>query len=299
MFQASPTDPVQKHILLWLSSLDRRRGGYEVRGVRGWAHLKDIAAGLDRRLTDQLVSIAEREWVDRENIALPGRGTAVWLYRINPRGANVASVPTPEEPGPPEEAPPPRMIFTDPQWSSLQYMRSVKAEPFPIRVTTRETGWRTVKEIREGAENRSQELQIWPEDVHELERAGLLEKRHAPVADGACRPALYRITDLGERVTRLTRSLAAVEPAPDSTASGVSATGRMDEHVAELELELARVARSIARLLLQPRYDEAELAELDVRARELRERIRSAAPPRRSEPEISTWYAGSRLISGG
>jgi len=67
-----------------------------------------------------------------------------------------------------------------------------------------------------------------------------------------------------------------------------------------MEQELAHLARRIARLLLHPRYDEAELAELDVRARELRERIRSATPPRRQEPDISPWYGGgARLISGG
>lgn len=71
------------------------------------------------------------------------------------------------------------------------------------------------------------------------------------------------------------------------------------EAVSELEQELAHVARRIARLLLHPRYDEAELAELDANARELRERIRNAAPPRRSEPEISPRYGGARLISGG
>jgi len=72
------------------------------------------------------------------------------------------------------------------------------------------------------------------------------------------------------------------------------------EDVSELEQELARVARHIARLLLHPRYDEAELAELDVRARELRARIRSATPPRRQDPDVSPWYGGgSRVLSGG
>jgi hypothetical protein len=73
------------------------------------------------------------------------------------------------------------------------------------------------------------------------------------------------------------------------------------EDVSELEQELARIARCIARLLLHPRYDEAELAELDVRARELRERIGSAAPLRRVEPDLSpSWYGGgTRLMSGG
>ena len=72
------------------------------------------------------------------------------------------------------------------------------------------------------------------------------------------------------------------------------------DHVSEMEQELAQVARRIARLLLHPRYDEAELAELDARARELRERIRSATPPRRMEPDLSPWYrGGTRLVSGG
>jgi len=74
------------------------------------------------------------------------------------------------------------------------------------------------------------------------------------------------------------------------------------ELVSGLEQELAQVARRIARLLLQPRYDEAELTELDVHARELRERIRSLAPPKSMEPDISpSWYGGRqpRLVSGG
>ncbi|HEU0052120.1 MAG TPA: hypothetical protein VFQ39_03040 [Longimicrobium sp.] len=42
--------------------------------------------------------------------------------------------------------------------------------------------------------------------------------------------------------------------------------------------ELEKTARAIAELLLRPRYDEAELAELDARARELREFIRDNRP---------------------
>lgn len=45
--------------------------------------------------------------------------------------------------------------------------------------------------------------------------------------------------------------------------------------------ELAEVARRIARLLSQPRYDEAELAELDVRANALRARVREDDARRR------------------
>jgi hypothetical protein len=84
-------------------------------------------------------------------------------------------------------------------------------------------------------------------------------------------------------------------PAPDP---------RSQEGAAEAERlrdELANVARSIARLLLQPRYDEAELAELDVRARDLRQKL-ARATPRHDEgpPELRLPLSyGGGLVSGG
>src|ERR1044071_435685 len=54
--------------------------------------------------------------------------------------------------------------------------------------------------------------------------------------------------------------------------------GDTAEQLAGLHEQLARVARKIAKLLTQPRYDEAELAELDVEANRLREQIRQARP---------------------
>jgi hypothetical protein len=46
------------------------------------------------------------------------------------------------------------------------------------------------------------------------------------------------------------------------------------KELSALQDELAEVARGIARLLLKPGHDPADLAELDRRARELRARIR-------------------------
>jgi hypothetical protein len=54
--------------------------------------------------------------------------------------------------------------------------------------------------------------------------------------------------------------------------------GDTADRVAEWQEQLAEVARKTARLLTQPRYDEAELAELDVSATRLREQIREARP---------------------
>jgi hypothetical protein len=73
--------------------------------------------------------------------------------------------------------------------------------------------------------------------------------------------------------------------------------------LARLNEELASTAREVARLLTRPRYDEAELAELEVRARKLRAAIgrAHAALAPEEEPVILTCPGGSRawLVSGG
>lgn len=202
VFTSSPTNPAVKALLLWFSELDRSGGGYQLRGVRGWTLAKEVPERLIRH-TDGLPRIAERRLLDRENIALPGRGSPFWLYRINARGAGLAGVAAPAEPGAPEEAPPPRMIFTDEQWSALLYMRRAKSEASPARFANRELGWRTIKDIRDGGAVRSIDLQVWPEDVTMLERARLLEKREASGVDRARPIIFYRVTEIGERVQRL------------------------------------------------------------------------------------------------
>ncbi len=68
------------------------------------------------------------------------------------------------------------------------------------------------------------------------------------------------------------------------------------DSAAALENQLAAVARRIAFLLTRPRYDEAELAELDVRAERLREQIRAARPP---SPPDEPYVNASRLLSRG
>lgn len=84
-------------------------------------------------------------------------------------------------------------------------------------------------------------------------------------------------------------------------ASNVRPPHEAQASVRALEDELGQVARQVARLLLKPRCDEAELAELDVRARELRDGIRRAAPPRPEPIEIRLpgRYGGAPLVSGG
>lgn len=61
---------------------------------------------------------------------------------------------------------------------------------------------------------------------------------------------------------------------------GASRNGS-EKQLNRLNLELADVARGILVLLNQPRYDEAELAELDARRNALRERINALKEPER------------------
>lgn len=63
--------------------------------------------------------------------------------------------------------------------------------------------------------------------------------------------------------------------------------------IEELRAELASCAMEVARLLSGERYDEAELAELDVRRRELRARINETeAPARRARADTACIWRG-------
>lgn len=205
MLQASPTEPTQRVVLLWLSDLARRGGGYELRGVSGWVQPSDVSAAVDRPLaTDALARLAAKGQLERHNIALPGRGAPLWLYRINPLGAEVVGAAPPAEPGSAEDSA--QLIFTDAQWLALRVMRAAKDEASPLRFTTRERGWRTIGEIRTGALALVRDASIWPEDVYFLVRAGLLEKRKGPGAARARPLVFYRVSEMGENVGRLVQA---------------------------------------------------------------------------------------------
>jgi chromosome segregation ATPase len=71
----------------------------------------------------------------------------------------------------------------------------------------------------------------------------------------------------------------------------------MSEELDALNDELASVAMRIAALLSKERYDEAELAELDARAKDLRARIAALKEPARQARADRSYY--SRELSGG
>ena len=86
------------------------------------------------------------------------------------------------------------------------------------------------------------------------------------------------------------------------TPRGSNPVPEIECDLAQLQVELASVTRETARLLLDPEYDEEKLWELDLRARDLHARIRSAAladgrPP--SAPARPAPHGSAPTLSGG
>jgi chaperonin cofactor prefoldin len=69
--------------------------------------------------------------------------------------------------------------------------------------------------------------------------------------------------------------------------------------LAELQEQLAEIARETARLLVQPKHDSADVEALDIRAETLRARIAAAEPQTRAEPVELRRGFGGPLLSGG
>lgn len=203
MPQPKATDSLQIAVLRWFSDLEQRRAGYELRNALGWAHHTEVSKALDRVLQEELTRLAARGFLVRENIALPGRKLSFWLYRISERGADAIGAPAPPPLGPPLDPQIRRMIFSEPAWAALLYMRTAKTQASPARFATRELGWRTITEIRDAASSRRLEIDVWADDVYSLERLKLLDKRQEPGVARERPITFYRINDLGESVERI------------------------------------------------------------------------------------------------
>ena len=200
MSKTSPRN-VRDAVLVWLSELAQRGGGYHMRGQPGWASPADAAAAIGRLAREVLVQLAGSGKLDRVNIALSGgRMTAAWLYRINAAGASAAGLPAPSALAPAPEAAGPRAIFTDAQWLAIEVLREAKRAGTRLRFS-QEPGWRTTHEIREAGLRTTPGLQA--EDVYGLARAGLLEMRRGSNVEGIRQIHFYRVTPLGEAVERL------------------------------------------------------------------------------------------------
>lgn len=197
----TPLKSFRAAVLRWMSALERAEGGYTLRGGTGWAHPDDVARALGGLAKEALSRLAHDRQLDRENIALPGRGKPIWLHRINARGAaTLAAAPPRALTGRSVERP--VAILSESQTAALEAMRAARHDATRLRFTPPEPGWRTVPEIRSAPTMRPRRAVVHAADVDILQRWGLLEKRDQSHAFRK-RRTVYRVTPIGEAVERL------------------------------------------------------------------------------------------------
>jgi hypothetical protein len=141
-------DPDLATILAYLDRLARRQGGYRVRGVFGWAHLSDLQVRLRRRFPECFPRFHQQGFLDRLDVALPGKRPN-YVYRITNSGAEAAATVggysyQPVAPlGPADEAP--SFLLSPACALALRVLRQAYEEQ-PER---EERGWLTGRELDE------------------------------------------------------------------------------------------------------------------------------------------------------
>jgi hypothetical protein len=196
--------------LRYLARTAARGAGYELRGVRGWAHADDVRRHCrGYRWSELLAALAEAGQLDQELASPPGAMRASHVYRISAAGWETARAltnePLPPVPpaGPPEKA---LRIHAPPDGrAALEILREAyERGPKPHRMNG-EPGWLTASELREPLDAWNQAYgsigsyrSIQDTDLLALLQSGLIEKAHVTLAWGRTRPVvLYRATEMG------------------------------------------------------------------------------------------------------
>lgn len=196
--------------LRYFAQLAARGAGYELRGVRGWAHADDVQRRhRGYRWGETLGIMAAAGQLDRELASPPEAKSASYVYRISEKGLRdaraVLSEPPPliPAPGPPESA---LRIYVRPGGLlALEALREAyRRGPKPHRMNG-EPGWLTPSELRQPADEWNRlhgsvcnYRVIQDTDIVALIQAGLMEKTHVTLAWGRDKPVvLYRATVAG------------------------------------------------------------------------------------------------------
>lgn len=213
--------------LRYLARLAAREGGYTLRGVSGWAHLRDVERGTRMGLDERLPRLHAMRLVHRVNVGPGGLEKAIWVYRINDAGARasaetwgdayerVRAPGTAEKAGPVYLAPGPR--------NALVVLRL--AYESEGRKRFGEWGWRTGRELTllvdelnarsSGARHLSR---LDSMELKWLASVGLAEKRAEKLAWGRDRPVVYwRVSEAGRAVRLLSWSAPQRPDEPDES----------------------------------------------------------------------------------
>lgn len=194
-------------VLRYLVELAAGGGGYELRGVTGWAHYEDVAHGTRMRMSGELPRLFAARLAERVSVGLPG-AKETWVYRVNDAGARAHADISGEAyeriraPGELEEY---RRVYVAPgPLNALEVLRRAHEEG-PERFGGR--GWRTGRELtlltdelnrRNGTGHYAR---IDSMELKWLAGVGLAERREEKLAWGRDQPVVYwRISDAGRSV---------------------------------------------------------------------------------------------------
>lgn len=205
-------DHYQATALRYLARLAATGGGYELRGVAGWAHLRDVELNTRSRLDGDLPRLHSMGLLDRVAVGLGQFRRATWVYRITEAGAR-ASANTWGDPF--ERVPAPGALEKDhPVYiapgplNALEVLRLAYEAEGPERFGQR--GWMTGRELSAFIDqlncNRRVADHFARIDTMELKwlaSVGFAERRDEKLAEGREKPVIYwRISEAG-RVVRL------------------------------------------------------------------------------------------------
>lgn len=205
--------------LLFFRHLAVDRAGYQLRGVRGWAHLNDAQGEVRAHLYEVLTRLHARGLLDREDVRAPGMVRPVWVYRVNAHGVEVADAhdPKPHRPIPPLRKPDadPGIYLPYRQRGVLPVLRAAYEDPsVPVRFD--ECGWLSGRELGERVHTANDHrprgtpmFDVDGTDMRGLIKWGLAERRNDPDRAGV---VYWRVTELGRAVKLLDwKTLRAVE----------------------------------------------------------------------------------------
>lgn len=196
-------------VLRCLRDLEKRSGGYEVFGVRGWAPVGDISeASSIHTVSEELRVCVRRLWVERADVRIPDAQNAFYCYRITTAGArHIASreghiggrnIPPPQRNSEGKR----QALLASGAIAALDALRHAANHTARRERIVGERGWRTSLDLtnwlKAEGERTGEPRVFFSDELQRLVRYGLVERR-----EGASGEILYRVNALGAELEPL------------------------------------------------------------------------------------------------
>jgi hypothetical protein len=202
------------HLLAHLRDLARREGGYELRGVRGWATAADVEDATGAHgAGENLKAALQRGDLIREDVRVPDSPAPVWVYRISDETARRMAELEGAEHVPVQASGGGRAYLRPGVSAALDASRYAAENSSARRARVKgEPEWRTARELTEwlraeGDRTGGDERSFSSYDLAWCVKYGLMERREIPPPPNSprsVRPVIvYRITLAGAAVKPL------------------------------------------------------------------------------------------------